>query len=194
MSKNENNAMVTFGDYIADKTQPTLKAIADIFEVPSQRIYSVAKQPVAGQVYDAHVYNWSAISKFIEKRIGHEGDKFATIEEVYEAAMARDAELASQDKRRGPRSGGKEKTLIDLGDGKKMPARRKEVNVGDTIYLKKYEGAFEAVYVTDTHVCLKKADSPVLLSLSNWTFNQGVTTAPVEKAEEAETTVIGDVQ
>lgn len=167
----------TFAEVMAGKPQPTLKAIADIFEVPAQRIYSVAKQPIAGEVYDARTYNWGAISKFIEKRIGKEGDKFATMEDVYEAAMARDEELASSDKRRQPR--GTAKAMIDCGDGKQIPARRKEIAVGDTIYLKKYEGAFNVVYLTDTHVVLQVEGKSALTCLSNWTFNQQVTNAPV---------------
>ena len=162
---------------------PALKAIADIFDVPAQRIYSVAKQPIAGQVYDAHVYNWTAISKFIDKRIGKDGDKFASIEEVYNAAMARDEELASMDKRKGPRAGAKEKTLIDLGNGKTMPARRKELAVGDTVYLKKYNETFKVVYLTSTHVCLQVEGKETLNCLSNWTFNQGVTDKAPEVVE-----------
>lgn len=182
----ETVVAMTFADYIADKTQPTLKAIADIFEVPAQRIYSVAKQPVAGQVYDAHVYNWGAISKFIDKRIGKDGDKFANIEEVYDAAMARDEELASMDKRRGPRANAKVKEVIDLGDGKTMPKRRKELELGDTVYLKKYPETFKVVYLTATHVCLQIEGKESLTCLSNWTFNQNVTDkAPVVEAEDA---------
>ena len=40
---------LTFEDFIVGKPQPTLKAIAEIFDVPQQRLYSIAKQPVAGQ-------------------------------------------------------------------------------------------------------------------------------------------------
>lgn len=192
MSKKEENVIVanTFDDYIADKPQPTLKAIAEIFEVPAQRIYSVAKQPIAGQVYDAHVYNWAAISKFIDKRIGKEGDKFATIEEVYEAAMVRDEELANTDKRRGPRAGAKVKEVIDLGDGKTMPKRRKELEIGDTVYLKKYTDTFKVVYVTSTHVCLQVEGKEALTCLSNWTFNQNVTDkAPVVETASTEANV-----
>ena len=171
---------VTFMDVMADKVQPSLRAIADIFEVPQQRIYSVAKQPIAGEVYDARVYNWVAINKFIEKRIGKEGDKFATMEEVYDAAIARDEELATSDKRRGPRSTGSAKVMIDLGEGKSMPARRKEIAVGDIVYLKKYENAFKVVFLTETHVVLQVEGNPVLTCLSNWTFNQQLKNAPVE--------------
>ena len=51
------------------KGTPTLKAIAAVFDIPTQRIYSVAKQPKEGEVYDAKVYNWDAITRFIERRL-----------------------------------------------------------------------------------------------------------------------------
>ena len=173
---------LTFEDFIVGKPQPTLKAIAEIFDVPQQRLYSIAKQPVAGQVYDARVYNWGAISRFISKRIGKEGDAFQTVEDVYNAAIARDEELASADKRRSPRKGaGSTKAMIDLGDGKSMPARRKDIAVGDTVYLKKYTDTFKVVYLTDTHVVLQVEGKPTLNCLSNWTFNQQIT----DKAPEA---------
>lgn len=174
MSKEKETATVAatnFVEVMANKPQPTLKAIADIFGVPAQRIYSVAKQPIAGEVYDARVYNWNAISKFIEKRIGKEGDAFATFEEVYDAAIARDAELATMDKRRGSRTGST-KSVIDLGDGKQMPGRKVELNLGDTVHLKKYEDTFTVVYLTATHVVLQAGEGPALTCLSNWTFNQ----------------------
>lgn len=175
-----------FKEVMEGKAQPTLKAIAEVLEVPQQRIYSVAKQPIAGEVYDARVYNWDAISKFIAKRIGKEGDKFATFEEVYDAALIKDEELAASDKRRGSRGTGSTKVMIDLGEGKQMPARRKEVNVGDIIYLKKHAEEFTAVYVTSTHIVLRCGDAPTLLCLSNWTFNQQVTNAPMVIAADAE--------
>lgn len=179
----------TFADVMADKPQPTLRSIADIFGVPQQRIYSVAKQPIAGQVYDAKVYNWGAISKFIEKRIGKEGDPFQTMEEVYEAAIARDEELGSQDKRRGSRGNGSTKAVIDLGDGKSMPARRKEVAIGDIIHLKRYEEAFKVVFMTDTHVVLQVEDKPTLNCLSNWTFNQQLAADPKPAVTSADVKV-----
>lgn len=170
----ENN--ITFMDAMEGKQQPSLKAIADIFEVPPQRIYSVAKQPIAGEVYDARVYNWAAINKFIEKRIGKEGDKFANMQEVYDAAIAHDVELASADRRRQPREGSGRAT-ISVGD-KQIPARRKEVAVGDVLYLKKCDGAFTVVYLTETHVVLQAENSPELTCLGNRTFNQRLTNAP----------------
>lgn len=186
---------VTFADVMADRPQPTLRSIADIFGVPQQRIYSVAKQPIAGQVYDAKVYNWGAISKFIEKRIGKEGDAFQTMEEVYEAAIAHDEELGSQDKRRGSR-GTSAKAMIDLGDGKSMPARRKEVAIGDTVHLKRYEDVdFKVVYLTDTHVVLQVEGKSTLNCLSNWTFNQQLANTKTELSiDEAEAEAPADAE
>lgn len=176
----EATTKTTFADVIGDRAQPSLKAIADIFEVPPQRIYSIAKQPISGQVYDARVYNWGAISRFIEKRIGKEGDKFQNFEEVYAAAIARDEEAGSADKRRN--RGGSSKVMIDLGDGKQMPARRHELHVGDTVHLKRYADIdFIVAMLTDTHVVLQVKDKSELTCLSNWTYNQQVVTEAAPK-------------
>lgn len=180
----EGTAKVTFADIMAGKPQPSLRAIADIFEVPAQRIYSVAKQPVAGEIYDARVYNWGAISRFIEKRIGKDGDKFATLDEVYEAAIARDAELATVDRRHASRGAGSVKAMVELGNGKQIPARKGELAVGDTVYLKKHAETFKVVYLTESHVCLIAEGTTVLISLSNWTYNQQATDNPAEPAPE----------
>lgn len=173
-----------FVEVIEGKEQPTLKAIAEVLGVPQQRLYSVAKQPKEGEVYDARVYNWDAISRFIAKRIGKEGDEFATFEEVYDAAIEKDAELANSDKRRGPR--GTSKVMIDLGDGKQMPARRKELNLGDFISLKNSDKEYEVVMLTDTHVVLKVKDTTFLTCLSNWTLNQKLVASKTANAEDSD--------
>ena len=54
---------------MAEKGEVTLKAIAGVFNLPPQRIYSVAKQPKEGVVYDAKVFNWEAIERFINRRL-----------------------------------------------------------------------------------------------------------------------------
>lgn len=169
---------------LTKSAQPSLKAIAEVFGVPQQRLYSVAKQPKEGEVYNARVYNWDAISKFIAKRIGKDGDEYSTFEEVLEAALAKDEEFGQSDKRRGPR-GTSTKVMIDLGNGKQMPARRKELNIGDVIGLKNTEGRFVVKMLTETHVVVQLENSSVLTSLSNWTLNQKLTEAP-EVAEVTE--------
>lgn len=177
----ESTATQNFVEIMGDGAQPTLKAIAEVLGVPQQRLYSVAKQPIAGEVYDARVYNWGAISKFIAKRIGKEGDEFATMEEVYLAALAKDEELAASDKRRGSR--GTTKVTIDLGEGKSMPGRRKEVKLGDKVTIKDCDVELTVVYLTETHVVLQPENNPALTTLSNWTFNQKVKTVTAVAAE-----------
>lgn len=185
--------MENFKDYIEGKPQPTLKAIAEVLNVPQQRLYSVAKQPVAGAVYDARVYNWDALSRFIAKRIGKEGDEFATVEELYNAAMAHDEVLVSQDKRRGPRASSNSK--IDLGNGKKMPTRRTEVEVGQTVYLKGHSGEYEVVYLTATHVVMQLKETDLLTCMSNWTFNTKVAKEPAIVCDDStDTAMSGDVE
>lgn len=173
---------LNFKDVIGARPYPSLRAIAEVFDVPPQRIYSIAKQPIAGQVYDKNVYNWDAISKFIIKRIGGADDAYKTLEEVYEACIAKDEELGSADRRRGSRGAGTPKVMIDLGDGKQMPARRKEVKLGDTVKLKAQDEKFTVVYLTDTHIVMQVNEGPALTCLSNWTFNQKLA---AEKAPEA---------
>ena len=56
-------------EIMAEKGQPTLKAIAAVLEVPAQRLYTVAKQPKEGEVYDAKVYNWGAVERLDRKSV-----------------------------------------------------------------------------------------------------------------------------
>ena len=96
------------------KGTPTLKAIAAVFGIPTQRIYSVAKQPKDGEVYDAKVYNWDAITRFIERRL--DADKgLATLEDVIDAALLKDEEMKQSDGRRTANrsTGVKQKIEVD---------------------------------------------------------------------------------
>lgn len=165
--------------------QPSLRAIAEALDVQQTRIYSVAKQPVAGEVYDAKVYNWGAITRFVEKRIGEDNPKgFMTLEDVVNAALAIDAELSTRDRRRGPSAGGSSKDMIDVGGGKNIPKRKFEINVGDTVIIKKSDVIYKAVFVNDASVVLQPEDSLMLTSMSNWTLNQKmVPPSGVAKAE-----------
>ena len=105
MSKNSEDKVLNALEVIMqEKGTPTLKAIAAVFELPAARLYTVAKQPKEGEVYDAKVYNWDAIERFITRRLGQEG-KPATLEEVIEKALEIDVQLKEADGRRaGSRS------------------------------------------------------------------------------------------
>ena len=129
----------------------TLKAIAEVLGVPSQRIYSVAKQPQEGVVYDAKVYNWGAIERFVTRRLDPEKG-LATIEDVIDAALIVDAELKEKDGRRSANKGSiVEKITVD---GKEVPVRKyknfdMETNV--PVCLRKDPNVYKIVLQTLTH-------------------------------------------
>ena len=133
----------------------TLKAIAEVLGVPSQRIYSVAKQPQEGVVYDAKVYNWGAIERFVTRRL--DPDKgLATIEDVIDAALIVDAELKEKDGRRSANKGSiVEKITVD---GKEVPVRKyknfdMETNV--PVCLRKDPNVYKIVLQTLTHTVMR---------------------------------------
>lgn len=151
--------------------QPTLRAIAEALGVPQQRIYSVSKQPKMGEVYDPKVYNWDAITKFVEKRLT---DELPDFEAVINKALEIDAELATRDGRRGTRGSSKE--LIQVGD-KFVPARKYNFNIDDELALKGDGNVYKVVYQTPVSMVLQPVapvESEMLTCLSNWTLNQKV--------------------
>lgn len=133
----------------------TLKAIAEVLGVPSQRIYSVAKQPQEGVVYDAKVYNWGAIERFVTRRLDPEKG-LATIEDVIDAALIVDAELKEKDGRRSANKGSiVEKITVD---GKEVPVRKyknfdMETNV--PVCLRKDPNVYKIVLQTLTHTVMR---------------------------------------
>lgn len=105
---------------MADKGTPSLKAIAGVFDLNPVRLYSVAKQPKEGVVYDAKVFNWDAIERFIARRL--DADKgLATLEDVIDKALELDEELKKTDGRR--RNSGGVNAQIEV-DGKMISKRR----------------------------------------------------------------------
>lgn len=166
---------------------PSLKAIAETLGVQQTRLYSVAKQPKVGEVYDARVYNWDAITRFVTKRIGADCT-YQTIEDVLNAALIVDATLTTKDGRK--RTGGvSSKTMISVGNDKMIPARRFVVVVGDTVLIKKNAETYTAVYVNEASVVLQPKDGIVLSCLSNWTLNQKMV-PPARVAEELATRTV----
>ena len=144
---------------MADKQQVTLKALALVFNLPATRLYTVAKQPKEGEVYDAHVYNWDAIEKFVRRRLGLEGNP-STLEEVIDKAIAIDAELKEADGRRVANRGIAKKDRIEV-DGKLIDQRKyatfeKEAE-GEPVQLfciKKDAEVYKCVFQTRSHTVL----------------------------------------
>nr|DAT41507.1 MAG TPA: excisionase [Caudoviricetes sp.] len=136
------------------KGTPTLKAIAEVFNVPSQRIYSVAKQPKEGEVYDAKVYNWDAIERFITRRLN---DELPDLDAVIDAALAVDVELKERDGRRSGNRGTPTVQKITV-DGKEIPVRKyKNFEMDEDVYvcLRKDANVYKIVLQTLSHTCLR---------------------------------------
>ena len=138
------------------KGTPTLKAIAAVFDIPTQHIYSVAKQPKEGEVYDAKVYNWDAITRFIERRL--DADKgLATLEDVIDAALVKDAEFKESDGRRTANRGQSINQKIEV-DGQMVAVRKYknfEMSEGKPICLRKDANVYGIVMQTLTHTVLR---------------------------------------
>lgn len=166
-------------------SQPSLRAIAEALKVPQQRLYSVAKQPIAGQVYDAKVYNWDAITRFVTKRIGADNpDGLVTLEDVINKALELDAQSTTHDKRRSSAGKGSGKAMMDVGDGRAVPERKFPIAIGQTVLLRNSHEVFKVVYLNEASVVLEPEGCKVLTCLSNWTLNQKMTN-PANVTEEA---------
>lgn len=140
-----------------EKGQPSLKAIAAVFDLNPVRLYSVAKQPKEGVVYDAKVFNWDAIERFINRRL--DADKgLATLEDVIDAALTKDTELQAADGRRKENRGsGGYGAKIEV-DGV-MIAKRRYANFekenGQMVTLKKDPEVYAIVLQTASHTVLR---------------------------------------
>lgn len=138
--------------------QPSLKAIAAVFDLNPVRLYSVAKQPKEGVVYDAKVYNWDAIERFITRRL--DADKgLATLEDVITAALEKDEELKAQDGRRSSNRGEGSSYGAKIEVDGKMVAKRRfanfEMENGCLVTLKKDAEVYAIVLQTESHTVLR---------------------------------------
>lgn len=143
---------------MADMGTPSLKAFAGVFDLNPVRFYSVAKQPKEGVVYDAKVYNWDAIERFIERRLDPEKG-LATLEDVITKALEIEEELKKTDGRR--RSGGAAASKIEV-DGKMIPQRRYEsfeMANNQPVTLKKDPEVYAIVLQTASHTVLRPINS-----------------------------------
>lgn len=149
-------------EIMAAKGQPSLKAIAGVFETNPVRLYAVAKQPKEGEVYDAKVYNWDAIERFITRRL--DADKgIVTVEDVIDKALEIDQELKEKD---GRRSGNRGDGVASYGakievDGKLVAKRRFasfEMENGQFVVLKKDPEVYVIVLQTLSHTVLRPID------------------------------------
>ena len=145
---------------------PTLKAIAAVFDLNPVRLYSVAKQPKEGVVYDAKVYNWDAIERFINRRLDVD-QGLATLEDVIAAALVKDEELKASDGRRSSNRGEGSAWNAKIEVEGQMIAKRRFANFekenGCLVTLKKDAEVYAIVLQTASHTVLR----PVICAEKN---------------------------
>ena len=148
------------------KGMPTLKAIAAVFDLNPVRLYSVAKQPKEGVVYDAKVYNWDAIERFIMRRLDPD-QGLATLEDVIDAALIKDEELKASDGRRSSNRGEGSAWNAKIEVDGQMIAKRRFANFekenGCLVTLKKDAEVYAIVLQTASHTVLR----PVICAEKN---------------------------
>lgn len=135
---------------------PSLKAIAAVFDLQAIRLYTVAKKPIEGQVWDPKVYNWDAIQTFIQKRL-EVTEGVDTMEDVITRALELDEEMKEADGRRAANRGLGSTKKIEV-DGKMIPERKFanfEQDAGKFICLKKDANVYAIVMQTQSHTVLR---------------------------------------
>lgn len=141
---------------------PSLKAFAGVFELNPVRFYSVAKQPKEGVVYDAKVFNWDAIERFITRRLDAEKG-LATLEDVVKAALVVEEELKQSDRRRSSNRGEGSAYNAKIEVDGKMVAKRRfanfEMENGQLVTLKKDPEVYAIVLQTASHTVLRPVNS-----------------------------------
>ena len=146
--------------------QPSLKAIAAVFELNPVRLYSVAKQPKEGVVYDAKMYNWDAIERFINRRLNPDKG-LASLEDVISAALVEDEKLKTQDGRRSSNRGEGAAWNAKIEVDGHMIAKRRfanfEMENGCLVTLKKDAEVYAIVLQTASHTVLR----PVICAEKN---------------------------
>ena len=147
---------------MAELGTPSLKAFAGVFDLNPVRFYSVAKQPKEGVVYDAKVFNWDAIERFITRRL--DADKgLATLEDVVKAALVVEEELKKSDGRRSSNRGEGSAYGAKIEVDGKMVAKRRfasfEMENGQLVTLKKDPEVYAIVLQTASHTVLRPVNS-----------------------------------
>lgn len=147
---------------MAEMGTPSLKAIAGVFELNPVRIYSVAKQPKEGVMYDPHVYNWDAIERFVTRRLDPEKG-LATLQDVITKALEIDKTLKETDGRRGANRGEGEAWNAKVEVDGVMVAKRRfanfDINANLPVVLKQDPEVYAIVLQTATHTVMRPLNS-----------------------------------
>ena len=113
-------------------------------------------------MYDAKVFNWDAIERFITRRL--DADKgLATLEDVVKAALVVEEELKQSDGRRSSNRGEGSAYGAKIEVDGKMVAKRRfanfEMENGQLVTLKKDPEVYAIVLQTASHTVLRPVNS-----------------------------------
>lgn len=136
-------------------TEPSLKAIAMVMEIPTTRLYAMAKKPVPGQVYDPSVINWEVVNEYLTTKLEEETAPFATMEDMVVAAVKKDEWLAENHSVRVSTGN----NMIEV-DGGTMPKRKSamfEMGGEQESYItfKRDPNVYKIVYQTAGYTVLR---------------------------------------
>lgn len=173
-----------------DDEKPSLNQLAIVLGIPAVRLQSaqVAYKPIEGLPYDPKRINWANISAFISRRL--DKTDYATVEEVYAAALATEYTPRARFGRTG--EGSTNKTLFGT-----TPVRKGDIKVGDSIYRKKDGAQFTVIFANDTITVYEPVhgedEKVVSEAIGNRMFNMNFSLEPVavnaataEASEDAE--------
>jgi len=168
---------------------PTLKAYAQVMGINPVRVYTVAKQPREGEIYDARVFNYESVGFFFQRRLDVDMG-YGNMRDLTLKAIEADKVSIKSDRRRNKVRQDK----VTLSTGSKIPMRREQFVMGEHVTLKGEEHTMEVVYITDSHVCFLVDGGPDLRVLSNWTINSNEVVRIILEVSEDVTLPVPEVE
>lgn len=161
---------------VADGHEPSMKAIANLLDVPTTRLYAKARTPKPGEVYDPQAINWDKISEYVASFLDVDTTPWDNMEDFVLEAARVDEEIAANPGRRTSVS----KQTVDV-DGEQMPIRKTAMfelgNENESLVcFKKDANVYKIVYQTAGYTVLRVIDKEMNLHetlkvVSNLTLN-----------------------
>ena len=168
---------IHFLDAVAQNggVQPSFRAVAEVFGVTTNALYSRGKKAIPGQVYDPEATNWEAITAYLESKMPEGEDMVSMIAKANE----KDEWYKENAPTRGRVSAGV--TMIEV-DGEMIAPRKSSMfELGgeqESLLCFKHDAkVYKMVYQTESFTCVRPVNedgsfaSNELRVLSNATIN-----------------------
>ena len=136
----------------------SLKAFALALDIPATRLYTIAKRPIIGQVYDPNAKNWDAINEFLTNKVTAADATITSLEALVAVAVEKEKWMAENATARVATGS----NLIDV-DGGKMPKRKAAMfEMGSEqeslICFKHDAGVYKMVYQTLGYTAIRQVN------------------------------------